>query len=147
MKIFFLDIDGVLLSGGVMLKEGTIACIPLEPMTLLNDVCHRTGCFVVVSSTWRRDHDCREKLVAAGFKGTFHRDWRTPLEGAFRGDQIRAWLASHPGVSRYAIIDDQIYFHNEQMSRLIRTDFMVGMTQADAEHAILLLGETDLQRL
>src|SRR3546814_15668556 len=60
------------------------------------------------------DARCRDRLLAAGFKGIFHEDWRTRFHGELpdrwrnrrRGGEIAEGLRRHPEVSVYAIVDD-----------------------------------------
>src|SRR3546814_3520495 len=88
--VLFLDIDGVILTGRALWKSGNHTYLPPQAVALLNEVCERTGASVVISSTWRRDTHCRRRLIAAGFTGRFHRDWRTPFP-----DEVAAQWQSH----------------------------------------------------
>ncbi len=109
-------------------------------MANLNALWAHTRC-QVVSSTWRlgpyRGPDgCRAHLRRLGFRGRFHRDWRTRdqvesdgrgYEDRPRGKQIRDWLVVHPGVPTYAIVDDDSDMLHEQMPRYVKTGYELGL--------------------
>lgn len=147
MGVLFLDIDGVVLSGKELRRTRNNRYLPPAQIALLNDVCERTGCHVVVSSTWRMDERCRELLVSAGFTGRFHDDWRTKrwhsvgslYVGDRRGGEIAEWLSRHPEVELYAIVDDDSDMTAEQMPRFVQTPFEDGMQREHADRLIGLL--------
>lgn len=58
---------------------------------------------------------------------------------AGRGDEILAWLAEHPNVERYAVVDDDDAGMREAATRLVQTDPAVGLTQANADALVALL--------
>ncbi len=72
MKILFLDIDGVVLSGEELWASSRTQphrWLPPHKFEAVDEVLARTGAVVVVSSTWRIHEDCRESFAAAGFHG------------------------------------------------------------------------------
>lgn len=151
MKILFLDIDGVILSGRALWATNDHTHLEAEAIKMLNEVCERTGALVVVSSTWRRDARCRSRLLDAGFTGRFHRDWRTPLphevaakwRSRNRGGEIADWLSRHREVSRYAIIDDDSDMLPKQKRAFVQTVFADGITAAHVEQLVAILGEVE----
>jgi hypothetical protein len=155
--VLFLDIDGVLncLATWRRPKVGTHRLDP-ERIELLNRVIQRTGCRIVVSSTWRHGdfrgpRSCTGILVQHGVWPRFHRDWRTPDLGPdfSRGEEIASWLRRNP-VSAYAIVDDEADgieagLLPDLRPRFVQTTFEQGLTEAHAERLIALLtSQSDL---
>lgn len=58
-----------------------------------------------------------------------------------RGEQIQSWLAHHPEVTAWCIIDDDSDMLDNQSLNFVQTDGMIGMTAEDAEKVIKILGE------
>jgi hypothetical protein len=63
------------------------------------------------------------------------------LPGGFRGDEVQAWLDEHPEVMRYAIVDDDVDFHESQ--RVFRTEWSTGITDETATQIIDYLNAAD----
>jgi hypothetical protein len=147
--VLFLDMDGVL--NGHDHDEGAESnTLRPDCVARLNRVLAETGCSVVMSSAWRymvlngamtlsgfgymlRTHGIR---VPGRLIGTTGRDTQTedPDE---RGRQIKAWLAEHPEVTRYAVVDDMAL--GFEGMPVVRTDGARGLTDADADALIALL--------
>lgn len=135
MKIIFVDFDGVL-NSGAWARERTRqiahktppftaedeASWILEPacMALLNQAVDRTGAKVVVSSSWRGADDegrqhCLDMLRAGGLEGEVvgqcpHGRIDLDLAGVgatVRSAEIKSWLADHPEVEAFVILDDE----------------------------------------
>lgn len=142
--ILFLDIDGVLLAGRHW-RAGEVknrTWLPSDTVGFLNGICHESGCYVVLSSSWRRDDRSRDHLLAAGFQGQFHLDWRTQYSRAdlhSRGAEIAEWLTQHSDVESYAILDDDADVFPSQKRRLIQVDREVGLTLVDAKRLVSML--------
>ena len=66
MGVLFLDIDGVVLSGRELWASGNNRYLPPEKIALVREVCDRTSCKIVVSSTWRISDETRPMLQHAG---------------------------------------------------------------------------------
>lgn len=145
MKILFLDVDGVLNRCG-MSGTGTLES---DKVQLLMRIVSRTGCRIVISSTWRKHADLRVRLIRmAEDIGAEIAGWTPVLEeragvlwkAAPRWHEIKAWLLEHPEVERYAILDD-----DADMSGLphaiVRTNSLEGLTEALAEEVIRRLGD------
>jgi hypothetical protein len=147
--VLFLDIDGVILSGEELWGSRDPRYIPEWKMQLLNLLCLSTVCRVVVSSTWRSDDGLRERLIAGGFAGQFHEDWRTTRDWvpnehprARRGCQIREWLGRHPRTPRYCILDDDCDMLPEQRPFFVKPRFATGLMREHVESAITILNGT-----
>lgn len=159
--VLFLDVDGVMndhrwdpeVASGVILDEH---------VARLNRVLLATGAKIVLSSAWRyivlrgestlsgiewlfRSHgilanrllgitgpDTIERCVYRGEPGT----WPRTNE---RGQQIADWLREHPGVTRYAVVDDIDLGISESGHPFVRTDGKVGLTDTDADQLIQIL--------
>jgi hypothetical protein len=60
--------------------------------------------------------------------------------GVCRGNEIKEWLSKHKGeVSNYVIIDDFDDLLPEQENHTVLTDSLIGITEFDAEKAIMIL--------
>lgn len=155
MRILFLDVDGVLnrVSGDT---DAQYACgqvgagfLDADLMFQLRRVVRATGCKLVLSSAWRhwyKEPDCSLRHVLAAF-GLIVAD-ETPEIGTMRkylrGEEIAEWLRAHSSaVERYAIVDDDSDMLPEQQARFVRTDERHGLTEADADRLIALLGTED----
>jgi len=118
------------------------AWIPPDTVAFLNNICHEVGCLVVLSSSWRRDEDCRDHFLIAGFQGQFHFDWRTKHGRAdlhSRGAEIAEWLIHHSEVESYAILDDDSDVYPSQKRRLVQVDREIGLTLVDAKRLVSML--------
>lgn len=133
IKVLFLDIDGVVLSGEELQRTRDNRYLPPHKIALIREACDRTGAVVVVSSTWRHSDDTKGALEAAGL--VLHPDWRTPMPklqgslyiGERRGHEIKHWLDAHPEVGSYAIVDDDSDMLPGQMTRFVKTPFQQGI--------------------
>lgn len=144
-SVLFLDVDGVLNCKRTFMQRGEpIWRVDAEKVALLNEVARRTGCRVVISSTWRKGkfqgpEGCRAILRARGVKVRFPRDWRTPgSRDGIRGGEIADWLKRN-GSPAYAIVDDDSDMLPEQMPRFVQTSFEIGLTRQHADRLISLL--------
>ena len=151
-KLVFLDIDGVL--------DTYKSHYMLDPVLLdrLGRILERTGAKIVVSSSWRAmdvaetiefmtdpDNPCvghnpfpyTDKIIGI-----------TPIlfsvaEGdidrpATRGEEIAAYLKSHPCDS-YVILDDCDEVFSDQQPHLVLVNDEVGLSDADVEIAVGIL--------
>ena len=110
MKVVFLDVDGVLATWDTIRRDRKKpgpygfdrGCVER-----LNEILHRSGAQLVLSSTWRIIHSLDEFNAHARSQGvTASVISATPSLGTVRGKEIKAWLLEHPEVDKYAIIDD-----------------------------------------
>lgn len=144
MKVVFVDFDGVLNHfppGEVVLTQAYLDN-PLEVALVarLEQLVQRTAARVVISSSWRARmtlDELRRALAARGFTGDVI-DTTPRLRTGIRAHEISAWLALHPEVAAFAILDDEPDAALD--GRLVRTDPEHGFTDADLAQAILLLG-------
>lgn len=160
MKILFLDIDGVLNSeesfhlnhqarcddahrngrDGASFKPEF--CWPLGHLhtpliARLNQIMEDTGCFIVLSSSWRIIcdlPDLRGWMKQKGFEfGDRMIDKTDNDPQDARGGQIQRWLDAHPEVTAYAILDDDsedivgTYTTKHHHNNFVHTPFMYGL--------------------
>lgn len=165
MKILFLDIDGVLnhtRTRGAMWSPGEPLPIPIAPecMARLNRLVAETGAKIVMSSSWRLFacwQDLGPALVRHGLIGdvigetpslvnnaVWLERWRLRDGAPFtyermeRGWEIREWLAAHPEVTAFVILDDGSDMA-ELRPWLVLTDSNDGLDEHHVEHAKWLL--------
>ena len=135
-KILFLDIDGVVNKQENFDRSKGLGPYPIDSYCafLVGRIQIHTNCSVVLSSSWRHHPDgvkaVKEKIVDIIDI--------TPYLPGKRGDEIRAWLAEHPEVKKYAILDDDSDFYQDQP--LFKTSFTSGLTDSIAENVIEYLG-------
>jgi hypothetical protein len=145
LKVLFLDIDGVVLSGRELRRTRNSRYLPPEKIAHIAEVCKRAGAVVVVSSTWRYSDETRDALLALGLP--LHPDWRTDMPkmqgslyiGARRGSEIAEWLDRHPETASYAIVDDDSDMLPEQLSRFVQTPFDEGIRSEHVERLVSIL--------
>lgn len=81
-------------------------------------------------------------ILALGFKliltGNAPIIDKTPSKAGERGNEIDAWLEGK-NVKSYVVLDDGTDFHEHQKPYFVNTDFMVGLSEQDAERAISIL--------
>lgn len=111
MKVLFLDIDGVMTTVGAPLSKHYKGLALLEkPVCLLLDLLRETDAKIVLSSDWRRyksnQYLCDTYLKPYGLE-TFYYDKTGNEVEASRGIEIQKWLAQHPEVSSFVILDDR----------------------------------------
>lgn len=144
MKVLFLDFDGVITCvNGSYAKEGM-----MDPPSLarLQDVARRTGCSIVVSSSWRHGRTLQDlsEIIRLPVIG------KTPGDGEIfthdhdgRGACILQWLMEHgEDVEHWAIVDDDVFdMHPWMLSRIVQCETGIGLTAKRAEELVYMLGE------
>jgi Swiss Army Knife RNA repair-like protein len=148
-KVIFLDIDGVLVTLGSIKRGRSGLHAEPEPSCVeaLNSILDSTGAKIVVSSTWRfggiaqirqilKRWGVRAKVI--GLTPNLTRQLGAVWVSSTRGDEIRLWLASHPEVEKFVILDDDGDM-NGLSNRLVQTEFTNGLTSEHAHRAIAML--------
>lgn len=145
MKVLFLDIDGVLNStrSAVALhgyprvyavEDGS--CFDQIAVHLIRGLCAASGAKIVLSSTWRLS-DQWERIGPALDLPIID---RTPSLLGPRGAEIARWLADHPEVEQWAIVDDDSDMLDGQLSRFVKTSHFDGLTWEPFSRLCELLG-------
>lgn len=136
-RVLFLDVDGVLNCKSTKERYGGFIGIDPEKAKLLDRIVIETGCYIVLSSTWRRQPDDVHHLFSklnAGTRCMFI--GKTPvLHNASRGEEIQEWLDTNPGTRHFVIVDDDADM-GSLMSHLIKTEWEVGLTPEIAQKII-----------
>lgn len=104
MKVLFTDIDGVLNRRKTPNPRKLPYVVDEKLLVRFNDLVRDAGVTVVLTSTWRYDP---AGLFSAKRWGIPFQDVLPDMPGRPRRDEVRAWLASHPNVARYALLDDE----------------------------------------
>lgn len=147
-KVIFLDIDGVLNytlwyyddrnPGNLYGQEGDLDPLCIERV---NNLCKEFNAKIVISSDWRIDSGCFNRLQKAGLDFIID---KTPITifGTYgttyhftRGEEIQMWLEWHPSVKNYVILDDRTDFTEEQQQHFIHINSYRGLTDNDIELA------------
>lgn len=156
MKPLFLDFDGVLNAGaynpdGQRYRYGTEAWLldqlDRDMAARVERICQDTGAVIVLSTSWRNAklgwralcNVVRNAGITAPVVGS------TPevmLPGgvlaAPRDEEIAEWV-HWTGVTDFVVLDDFEMTFPPVRDRAVRTDPVVGITDADAERAIVIL--------
>jgi hypothetical protein len=162
MRVIFLDIDGVLNSRDFMGESPPMSAFGgadeelMDPAAVerLNTIIDQTDAHVVISSSWRFQYDYTqmgEMLTKRGFRHADKIIDQTTRDGqGFRGHEVQTWLdmrreqvivdpKTEP-ITSYVILDDSGDFNPDQQANFVHTKFQNGLTQADVQRAISILG-------
>ncbi len=157
MRVLFLDFDGVLNNAQWRHERAESGngndifeqVVP-EHVARLNAIVERTGCKIVVSSSWRKVYSVDELrciLVEAGFVGEVIDHTPALMPHKFsapsvpRGREVQRWLDEHLDVKSFVGLDDDAdYAHLAH--RLVRTDDYYGLLDEHVERAVALLTES-----
>lgn len=141
MNVIFLDIDGVLNN-----RESMAHGVELDPDLVLgvNAICKACGADIVISSTWRIIMDLdvlRLMLRRVGLRWGEIMDVTPRIDDECRGYEIREWMRRQPETyTHYVILDDDRDMLREQAEHFVHVDGEKGLTGADVEKAIAILG-------
>ena len=149
--VIFLDIDGVL----NRTKHATHIRIDADLVDLLRGLVEETGARIVLSTFWRHfaeyiayiltRHGIPADTIIGRTPGTsdaskLSADPADEGNYASRAAEIHTWLAAHPDVTRFAILDDRPSAADARLApRFVRTDAEVGLTVRDAARCRELL--------
>lgn len=152
-RVLFLDFDGVLNHSAhfaALPPERSCSEVEYDDRSFdkacvdrVNVIMLRTGCHVVVSSSWRLDpkHGTPARLTRLlrrhGFASRVVSVTPDHPRGC-RGDEIQTWLNRHPGVESFAILDDDADMAH-LAHRLVRTSFASGLTDEHVERTVWML--------
>jgi hypothetical protein len=165
MKVLFLDVDGVLNSRDSFVRNhqlwidngskanDQVRCWPLghldvELIKRLNAICELTGCYIVLSSSWRTICELSDFSGWLKQKGFLFSDrfvgqtCHFALSGAenCRGMEIKDWLDKHIEVTSYVILDDDSFdIIKVHPSNFVHTDCNVGLQDEQVEKAVKIL--------
>ena len=137
MKVIFLDIDGVLNSQETIYRCRGVIGIDPYLVSIFNRIIFATDAEIVLSSSWRYHEDlCKE--ITQKVMPFMDKTPRMPIRGGSeakeRGKEVNAWLKEHPEVTKYAILDDDSDFFDDQP--LFKTTWAKGITEEVAKAVI-----------
>jgi len=140
MKVLFFDIDGVVNSERSSLalngyphdfSEADLARFDHVAVALVRRLCRVTKSVIVLSSTWRMYFTPGQVSEALDLPVID----KTPDLGSYdtRALEVNAWLAEHPEVTAFAIVDDVPVFDAspELQARFVQTDPRIGISLDD----------------
>lgn len=156
-SVLGLDFDGVIAINQPLTGPRLTAAQRLvrERVARLNTIVERTGCRVVVSSTWRYNAIAGRgfgRLILAGWLR--EAGYRGELAGiteamsdesdvgvmeGTRGGEILAWCAKQEVQPRALAVLDDLELRGAVAPVLVRTAEEVGITDADVERVVALL--------
>lgn len=152
MQVIFLDFDGVLNAetddSGDADELWSAAWLDSKMVGRLTQLVETTGARVVISSSWRQrrtQEELRAILAEHGYSSGIldvtPRHTR-PAEGErlVRANEITAWLAVHPEVTSFVILDDDEEF-GALAPNHVRTNSAVGLTDDDVMRARSILAD------
>ena len=141
--VLFLDVDGVLNQRGTLHRFQGVRGVDPEKVEQLHRIIAATDCRIVLASTWRKYPDHVAHLAEQlGVPYTSRLIGQTPVDvpaftGGYtsRGHEIGAFLAAHPEIKVFVILDD-----DRDMGQLTKfavyTDDASGLTPAIANKVI-----------
>lgn len=156
-KVIFLDIDGVMNNlESLRFPRTKVECSTqsysaAHPACVeaLNFITRVTDARLVISSTWRGIglkvlfevfHAWGVKGVIVGRTPDGSRKSGSVWAAPERGDEIKQWLDTYPGITSFVILDDGDDM-GELIPNLVQTDYEIGLTMDDAKRAIALLNQ------
>ena len=144
-RIVFLDYDGVV-NTYMWNERGTKVSYnyPIDnkvnhfqAVQWLSEFCLKYGFDIVVTSTWREEQNYKECLINGGLrKGIEILGCTKSIEGKTRGDEVNAYLAEHPEIADYIILDDINDFLPRQKNHLILVNHHYGFQNPEYRECI-----------
>lgn len=146
MKVIFLDVDGVLNNPRTKTRtRDGWRFVDDYLVERLAQIVRATQAKVVLSSSWREGwddneiyfQDLRRKLVSYNI---LLQD-RTGKWRKTRAQEIMEYLAQHPEITNYVILDDVPDFSSIGYKNVILTNDLLGLTEQNVKEAIEILEE------
>jgi hypothetical protein len=145
-RVIFLDYDGVV-NTAMWNDKGTVCRYNFpndnkvnnfQAVQWVSNFCQKCHYDIVVSSSWRTDHNYKECLINGGLREGIEILGRTddladefPWPKPTRGHEIKRYLENHPEIKYYIIIDDENDFLPEQKEHFVQTDGDVGFNAGE----------------
>lgn len=139
MKIFFLDIDGVLnncASTGVFRENSTdIYCI-----AILNEALRRTGAKAVIISSWKDNFDFEVVRDLLYQRGVLQDSIISATERDIPKEQGIKNFLENSQVEDFVIIDDNLELQDSMLKNFcVRTDSHIGLVPEDLDRIINII--------
>lgn len=121
-KVLFLDIDGPMIPGRAYDMAGQtrpfVTIFDPVAVSIINTACEKQNRKIVLHSSWirtkyiERDDLCgRDVKAHCTYQGInpehFHEDAYCDRDTSWRYDRIDMWLAAHPEVNDFVVLDDE----------------------------------------
>ena len=144
MRVVFLDFDGVLIPLSQNGEYDPDLGANKEAMANLNLLVQVTKAEVVVSSSWREERTITELealLHSWGYRGMVlsKTDDSGGRDNEDRGQSVLDWLAEHPSVESFVVIDDERTDLEPLARRLVSPKPDVGLQFHDVQEAARIL--------
>lgn len=143
-RVIFLDYDGVV--NTPMWNDKGTKCTynfpsdgkvnNFQAVQWISECCQKFHYDIVVTSTWRTKANYKECLINGGLRPSIEILGRTedlwnPNYHTCRGTEIAQYIADHPEINYYMIVDDEDDILPDQMDHFIQTNGDVGFCLAD----------------
>ena len=158
MNYLFLDIDGVLNTGqysnylvdnGLCETDADGYLFDPEAVKNLRYIIEKTDAKIIITSTWRLDGDMQALLYNRKLAGevvcvtpTIQKEkgiGKIKIWYGHKGMEVEEWLSANAiAPYKYAILDDEDDYLENQSDHLILTDPMTGITKEVADKVIIL---------
>lgn len=143
-KILFLDADGCINSDKWYRSDEYYLNLFEDPdidphiIEKLNQLTNETGIKIVISSSWKIDDYCLERLGRAGLENIVGRTpnliFTVPYDKFCKGLEIKTYLMAHD-VDKYLILDDESNsVLDEQRENFLLINPRVGITDENIEY-------------
>lgn len=165
MKAIFLDIDGVLNAFGTdkntrsKSRCGNLLGIDKDKTKRLAKIIEETNAILILVSSWKNGWQPKRRYqVYSDFENNYHAkyldnhlkkkgnliltDKTKERDSNYRGKGIKDYLISHPSITKWIVIDDEIFIDYQKegiLPHLIKTNSTYGLTDDDAVAAIDML--------
>lgn len=147
MKVLFLDIDGVI-NKFKFYKNGGLDCtLDKDCIRRLSNVVEKTGCVIVISSTWKYSNHLMDTLEEELFpflpKGCVAGCTPNDPLRPYREEEIQKYLQQHPEIENYVIVDDYDFELKSFLGKghIVITDALEGLTEEDMNECIKILNK------
>lgn len=146
MKVIFIDIDGVMVTGSHLVKSTDYEGYEFNPNCVKNlkEILNKTGAYIVVSSTWRKGGFNRLKTIFESYGMHSRLIGQTPVNDyGIRGDEIKQYneessLDPSSTIEKFIILDDDDDM-GELIPFLVQTSWSKGLDENAKERAIKML--------
>ena len=145
MKIIFLFFVGVCNSEQWYRSDEYYLNLSKDPdldphiIERLNQFTNDTDVKLVISSSWKIDDYCLERLTRAGLDNVVDKTpnliFSIPYDEFCKGIEIKTYLNAHPEVEKYLILDDELdSVLEEQKPNLLLIDYKTGISEEDIKY-------------
>lgn len=164
IKVIFLDIDGVMISGASTIRnygqQNFGLTLHPEHVEALNFILENTDARIVVSSTYRWMYSVKQLKLLFHKNGINHKYVisSTPfIKDAQRGDEIMKWVNLYPEIAKkrfgnkvdcniesFVVLDDDNDMSTIPKGKFVQVNRNYGLTHWDAIKTIRVLNGRDM---